>query len=73
VASSSPAIVGEIQRLLDTLCAQPSVIHLCQNCGSEMVDLDVMFFLDDGERSWNIPVPVCPKCDREEYLKLMSN
>jgi hypothetical protein len=64
------ATLLSIEALFDALCAQPMTIHLCENCGSEMVNLNVVFFLAHSERSWNIPLPVCPKCDPDEYMKL---
>jgi hypothetical protein len=28
-----------------------------------MIHLDGAFFLSEGERGWNISLPVCPHCD----------
>jgi hypothetical protein len=68
-----PAIVKEIESLFDMLCGQPTAVHLCENCGGEKVNLlEVTASLANSGRSWNVLLPVCPKCDRVEYLKLIS-
>jgi hypothetical protein len=61
----------EIENLFDVLCAQLPMVHLCEDCGHEMINIDVLFFLDN-ERSWNIPLTICTKCNREGYVKFMS-
>ena len=62
----------EIETLLDTICAQPAMIHLCESCGSEMVNINVVLALANSVRSWNIPLPICTKCNREAYQKFIS-
>ena len=32
----------KIETLLDAICAQPPMIHLCDNCGSEMVKINLV-------------------------------
>ena len=61
-----------IETLLDGLCAEPPMVHLCKACGSEMINVDVLFFLANNERSWNIPLAICTKCNREKYLEFIS-
>ena len=65
-------VLGELEGLLDALCTQPSIVHLCKVCGSKKVNLDATIFLADSEHLWNVLLPVCPQCDRAEYLKLKS-
>jgi hypothetical protein len=62
----------EIETLLDTISVQLPTAHLCENCGFQMINIDVLFFLANNQRSWNIPMPICTKCDREKYLKFIS-
>lgn len=62
----------EIETLLDTISARPPTVHLCENCGLEMINIDVLFFLANNQRSWNIPLAICTKCNRKEYLKFIS-
>ena len=62
----------EIETLLDTISAQLPMAHLCENCGFEMINIDVLFFLANSQRSWNILMPICTKCNREKYLKFIS-
>ena len=62
----------EIETLLDTISTQLPAAHLCQNCGFEMINIEVLFFLANNRRSWNIPMPICTKCNPEKYLKFMS-
>jgi hypothetical protein len=50
-------------QLFDELCTLAPKISVCPHCGSEMVNFDAVFFLSDSERSWNIPLPVCPTCE----------
>jgi hypothetical protein len=54
-----------MENLLDSLCAQSSRAHICSRCGLEMIHLDGAFFLSDGERGWNISLPVCPHCEED--------
>ena len=64
--------IEEISEALDYLCAQPSTIQTCESCGSNIVKVDTTICFADTERSWKLALPVCPRCDREEYLKLIS-
>lgn len=59
-----------IENLLDSFCAQSTRAHICSRCGLEMIYLDSVFFLSEGERGWNIRLPVCPHC--EEGLEEMD-
>jgi hypothetical protein len=62
---SDPKIsAGEIEALFDGLSAQPPVVCVCKDCGSEMLQIDTVFFLSGNERGWKLPLPVCPKCDK---------
>jgi hypothetical protein len=60
----APAIRGELETLFDTLSDQAQELRFCKNCGLQMIYIDAMFFLAEGERSWNVPLPMCPKCSR---------
>jgi hypothetical protein len=62
----------EIETLLDTISAQLPKAHRCENCGFEMINIDVLFFLANNQRSWNIPLSICTKCNREKYLKFIT-
>jgi hypothetical protein len=62
----------EIETVLDTISTQLPTAHLCDNCGLEMINIEVLFFLANNQRSWNIPLPICTKCNREKYLKFIS-
>jgi hypothetical protein len=62
----------EIETLFDGISAQPTMVHLCENCGFQMININVSFFLANNERSWNIPLPICTECNREKYLKFIS-
>jgi hypothetical protein len=66
-------VAREIEGVLDTLCTQPAVVHLCKFCGSKKVNLEATISIADSERSWNVLLPVCPECDRTEYQKLLSH
>jgi hypothetical protein len=61
--SPQPPIAKDLETLLDFLSAEPPTIGLCKNCGSKMLHVDAIFFLSDGDRGWNIPLPVCPRCE----------
>jgi hypothetical protein len=56
--------MGEIEALLDGLCAQPPLVCMCKDCGSEMLRIDTIFFLCGNDRGWKLPLPLCPKCDK---------
>lgn len=71
-AAPRPTRTEEVEAALDVLFAQPVTVHQCQHCGCEMVKVDATVYLAETERRWNVPLPVCPRCDLEEYLKLIS-
>jgi hypothetical protein len=62
-SSKGSDIIEEIESLLDALCAQAPTIHVCERCGSKMMNIDASFFFEDGNRGWNIPLPFCLRCD----------
>lgn len=68
----TPVKIEGIESLFDTLFAQPTEAHRCEHCGSEKFNLTATVSLADSERCWKVQLPVCPKCDRAEYLKLIS-
>jgi hypothetical protein len=37
--------MAEIEALFDGLSAQPPLVCVCKDCGSEMLQVDTMFFL----------------------------
>jgi hypothetical protein len=41
-----------IETLFDTLCTKAPVVRHRENCGSEMVNRVVVFFLADSKRRW---------------------
>ncbi len=51
-----------VENFLDSLSGILPPSH-CPDCGSAMVHKYGTFFLLKGEKSWTIPLPVCPKCD----------
>jgi hypothetical protein len=62
------------QRFIDDLYARTRTIHICMKCGSAMQFADATFSLWNGDRSWTIPLPLCPKCDlTAEMLKFDSS
>jgi hypothetical protein len=52
---------SDLQNLFDILSANPCL--RCPKCGSNMMHLKTTFFTTgpDG-KTWNVPLPVCPKC-----------
>lgn len=68
------ATTEEIQRFVDGLYARARSIHICMKCGSAMQFADATFSLWNGDRSWTVPLPICPKCDlTPEMLKFGSS
>ena len=68
-----PEIMEEVQRLIDSLCARGRTIGACKRCGSAMLLADATFSLWEGDRSWSVPLPLCPKCDlASEVLNSIS-
>jgi len=38
-----------------------------------MLNIVTMLFFSEGDRGWNIPLPVCPHCEEAlEYLSTLS-
>jgi hypothetical protein len=64
--SESSAIQAAIKDLFEALSAEPSRA-LCTKCGSNMVHLDITFFMSGpSEQVWSIPLPVCARCDLKQ-------
>ena len=63
-------MVEEIRSLLDDLAIRAETNQFCFRCGSLMKHLEATFFIWKGDRSWSIPLPLCPKCDVD--LKAIS-
>jgi hypothetical protein len=61
-----------LEALFDTLSAESPMVRHCKNCGSEMVNINLLLILANSERSWNIPLPICTKCNRDGYAKFIS-
>jgi hypothetical protein len=72
-APGSEIEASEIEVLLNNLSAPPLTTHLCQACGSKMLYLEAMFCCFGGDRSWNIPLPVCPRCEDFRSVKTISS
>lgn len=72
MGAAVPAKIEEIENLFDTLFAQSTVAQRCEHCGAEKFNLNAMISLANSGRRWKIQLPVCPKCDQAEYLKLIS-
>jgi len=54
-----------VKKLFDALSALPRLTH-CQKCGTELLHVDATFFSCGGEKVWNLPLPFCSNCNREE-------
>lgn len=61
--SGDSPITKEVVHLLDQLCGRAHETHTCKRCGAVMTLFDALFFLENEDRSWNIPLPICPKCE----------
>jgi hypothetical protein len=72
-AAQTPETIADVEAGLDTLSNRRAVVHSCERCGSEMVNLNATIFLADNEKSWNVSLPICPKCERLEYLGFISS
>ncbi len=67
----SPDLAREIETLFDNLSAAFTTVMVCKECHSVMTQVDTIFFCENGLRSWNIPLPVCPQCC-EQSLNISS-
>jgi len=72
-AAPRSEMIAQIETCLDTLSNRGATVQTCKHCGSEMVNLDATIFFADSEGSWNVPLPVCSKCERVEYLRFISS
>ena len=75
MAYSRSSSVRELERFLDAACVSPAKIILCPDCGSvtERVEANLHLFGRGGDRSWNILLPVCPKCVAAEEERALSH
>jgi hypothetical protein len=72
-AQSSGMAARELISLIDELRSRAQTMRTCLHCGSKLVHVDTAFWLSGANRSWNIPLPVCPKCqDGLENVRSLS-
>jgi hypothetical protein len=70
--TQSPELPPHLKELFDNLSALPSP-HQCRKCGSELMHVNATFF-SLGERVWNLPLPVCPRCeDLSKFIPARPN
>jgi hypothetical protein len=56
------------QPLEDFLAMQsalPPKTH-CSSCNAVLLLMEGTFFFLDSEKSWTVPMPVCPNCDLKD-------
>jgi hypothetical protein len=58
-------IQSSVERLLDTLSAQPVALY-CVKCNTPLLYVGATFFLENGN-SRTIPLPVCKNCNRQQH------
>jgi hypothetical protein len=56
-------IPEDLMHLLDELSGRVHQTRSCKRCGAVMTLFGAVFFLENGSRSWNIPLPICPRCE----------
>jgi hypothetical protein len=52
-----------LQQMVDALSDAAPGKKYCEDCGSLLVHLDTLFWLDGLEKSWNIALPYCDNCN----------
>jgi len=62
-AGSNSEAIEKVGHLVDELCAQSRTLQVCMHCGSALHQVDATLSLWGDDRSWNVSLPVCPKCD----------
>jgi hypothetical protein len=61
-----PEIIEQIGELLDTLHIHGRKDSCCLHCGSPLKRVHAIFFLLESDRTWNVPLPICSRCDLKE-------
>jgi hypothetical protein len=65
MAHSHSFTTQDLESFLNTISASPPAIRICPDCGSVMMQVEATLFLWPTNRSWNILLPLCPKCDHD--------
>jgi hypothetical protein len=65
--SVSSTVVQTVEELFDALSALPPLVH-CRKCGSRLLQRNATFF-SYGGRVWNLPLPVCTKCEPTQFSR----
>jgi hypothetical protein len=71
-SSSTPKpqkLKQKIIKLFDDLASRPMGNPHCPRCCSLLQYSDVTFFSPDGDRHWEVLLPICQRCDTRELLK----
>lgn len=56
-------VTRDLIHLLDQLGTRAHATRTCKHCGAVMTVFDAVFFLENGDRSWNVPMPICLNCE----------
>ena len=57
--------MGSLKQMLESL-ANPSLSEqYCERCGFLMRYVSARFWLEDFDKSWDIPLPYCANCNPE--------
>jgi hypothetical protein len=67
--SPVPNHTSAVSLLLDTLAEKPKLEN-CLHCGFAFQFVALACFLWEREGDWNILLPVCPNCDRNNDFTL---
>ena len=62
-------LVRELADFLDSQSISRREDQHCDNCGLIMQSEEFHFWLSGTQRTWNIPLPVCPICAQLKFLK----
>lgn len=66
VEDVSQNLHSEVDHFFDSLPDEPPRVR-CSKCGSNLMYLNATFFTTGpGREMWDVPLPVCPKCDLKE-------
>ena len=64
-SNTTQSLINDIGRVLDNMAVQGGQQYACENCGSPVDHIPLIFFMSGRDGSWNVSLPVCLKCERE--------
>ena len=64
-SDTAQSLINDIGHVLDDMALSSSQQYACENCGSPVDRIPLIFFMSGRDGAWNVSLPVCLKCERK--------